>query len=243
MTDLTCPMPHRHDPERPRRLADNARICWGHRAGLVDDLHSLHLLHDELAEHLVGGGGDKIRRGKGDETGIAVNRKVVDARDHIRHTLVAWTLIALEEGPWKVAPADDLAAITAWLETRTDWLLDQDWTAELATNLRETMTEARALIQPNTTYRIELGPCPEPLLELLDDGTVTQSRCDGTVIAVMRKATSREQLPSEVRCTSHGDDDDAPHTWGPMQWHALGRRMGRSNHEDATAAFLRSVAG
>lgn len=242
-SSLLCPLDHARDPDRPRRLHDGARICFGHEKRTTNDLASLAALHDELTIHLVGQGEGGGRRGKSDETGIAVNAKVIQARDHIRTMLVSWTRIALEEGPWQHAPADDLHAIAAWLEQRTDWLLRQDWTPELSSNLHTTLVEARALIQPNTTYRIELGPCPEVLLELLDGGVVRQARCGGTVVAVMRKAASREQLPSEVVCTAHGDDEEAPHVWGPMQWHALGRRMGRSNHADANAAFVRAVLG
>lgn len=241
-SDLTCPLPHRHDPDRPRRLADNAHVCWGHRAGLLDDLTSLPALHAELAAHLTGNGGGPGDRSS-DESGLSLNPAVVAARDHIRATLVSWTLIALEEGPWTVPPHDTMPAIAAWLRLRSDWLLQQDWTPEIVTNLRETRSEARALIQPNDTYRIELGPCPEPLLTLDGEGRIEAIRCVGTVIAVMRKASSREQLPSEVVCTEHGQDGENPHAWGPMQWHALGRRMGRSDHADAAAAFIRSVVG
>ena len=241
MTDLVCPLAHRSQPERPRRLADNARVCWGHRSGMLADLKGMPALHGVLALHLGGSGG-----GPGDrsttEAGLSLNPAVVAARDHIRATLTSWTLIALEEGPWEAAPADNLDSIATWLLVRSDWLINQDWTPELAANLRETTSEARALIQPNTTYRIELGPCPENVVAM-DGDTITLDKCAGTVFAVMRKATSREQLPSEVLCSEHGEDEEAPHAWGPMQWHALGRRMGRSNHPDAAAAFMRAFSG
>lgn len=237
---LTCPLHHHNDPDRPRQLHDGARLCYGHEKRTIIDLASLAALHDELTTHLTGQG-EGGRRGKSDETGIAVRTDVIKARDHIRNLLVGWTRIALEEGPWGHAPDDDLHAITAWLIRRGDWLLRQDWTVELSANLHTTLVEARALIQPNTTYRVELGPCPE----LVYDEGAEQAihRCPGTVVAIMRKAASREQLPSEVVCTEHGDDEENPHTWGPMQWHALGRRMGRSNDDDAAAAFLRAVSG
>lgn len=239
MTDLVCPLPHKHDPDRPRRLADGVRICWGHRGGFVDDLKALPGLNDELASLLARSGGDPGDRSS-DEVGISLDPAVVAARDHIRMTLVSWTRITLEEGPWKHAPADTITAISAWLLRRCDWLLNQDWTPELVDNVRTTVRESRGLIQPNTTYRIELGPCPELVV---DQGAETViHRCPGTIIAVMRKASSREQLPSEVLCSAHGDNEENPHVWSPMQWHALGRRMGRSYHADAADAFLRSFA-
>lgn len=240
MSDLTCPLEHRHQPERPRNLADGIRVCWGHRTGFQTDLAAMPALHRELEQHLTGSGGGPGDRSS-DESGLSLNPAVVAARDHIRMTLVAWTRIALEEGPWNVPPADDIAPIARWLLARTDWLLNQDWTPEVVDNIHETRTEARALIQPNTTYRIELGPCPELVYDEGSEAAI--HRCPGTVVAVMRKAASREQLPSEVVCTEHGSDEENPHAWGPMQWHALGRRMGRSNHEDATTAFLRALTG
>ena len=230
-----CPLPHRHEPERPRRTSEGTRICAGHLRGMIDDLDDLAALHDELADYLIGSGG-----GPGDrtttETGISLNPNVVRARDHIRATLVSWTLIVLEEGPSDHGPEDTIPAMSTWLTCRFDWLTHQDWTPELATNLRETRNEARALVQPDNAYRMELGPCPELVGEV-------QAHCTGTVIAVMRRASSREQLPSVVKCTAYGDDPEEPHLWSPMQWHALGRRMGRSMHESAAEAFLRAVSG
>ena len=243
MTDLVCPLPHKHDSERPRRPADGVRVCWGHRSGFVDDLKALPVLNDELASHLSRSGGDPGDRSS-DEVGISLDPAVVAARDHIRVTLVSWTRITLEEGPWKHAPDDTIPAITAWLLRRCDWLLNQDWTPEFVDNVRTTVRESRALIQPNTTYRIELGPCPEPVVILHPDTAEPGIECcPGTIIAVMRKASSREQLPSEVLCSAHGEDEENPHVWTPMQWHALGRRMGRSNHPDAAAAFMRAFSG
>lgn len=240
--DAICPLAHRHDPDRPRRAA-HGRLCHGHAAGLAEDLEALPGLHATLESYLVRtGGGDGGRAGR-DSIGINLDPGVVAARDHIRHTLVSWALIVLEEGPWTVAPDDTPRAIATWLRTRVGWLADQDWTEELVTNIRETTAEARAQIQPNAVYRVELGRCPVEILHMDDEGHVISEACDGTVIAVMRKAASREQLPSEVRCTSHGDDEEAPHVWGPMQWHALGRRMGRSLDASAADAFLRAVGG
>lgn len=242
MTESVCPCWHRKDPERPRQSAPGVLLCPGHLSGLSDNLHELARLHDELAAHLIAqGGSGEGRRTDSDETGIDLNASVVRARDHIRATLVAWTRITLEEGPWHQAPVDTLPAIARWLAVRADWLANREWTVELVDNLHETLRESRGLIQPNTTYRIELGPCPESVLVEGDEPTVI--RCGGTVFAVMQRVTSAEALPSEVRCTLHGDDEEEPHAWGPMQWHALGRRMGRTMHPDAATAFIRAVAG
>jgi hypothetical protein len=233
-----CPLVHRSEPERPRRAA-HGLLCAGHARRLLDDLASMPGLHDTLSSYLVRtGGGDGGGRGGNDSIGINLDPGVVKARDHIRHTLVSWACITLEEGPWTFAPDDEPRAIAAWLLQRRDWLMAQAWADELAANVSETVREARAQIQPNATYRVELGPCP---LLTMDGEQITS--CEGTVVAVMHRASSREQLPSEVVCTAHGDDEENPHAWGPMEWHALGRRMGRSLHTSAADAFLRAVSG
>lgn len=241
MSHELCPLTHRTDPDRPRR-ATRGLLCTGHYRALADDLASMPGLHATLSSYLVRtGGGDGGRSTESDAIGIDLDPDVVKARDNIRHLLASWALITLEEGTWSTTPDDTPAAVAVWLLHRIDWLVDQDWADELAVNVRTTVREARAQVQPNATYRVELGPCPE-LLPVVDDAGVRLDPCTGTVIAVMQKTTSREQLPSFVLCTAHGDDEDEPHAWGPMQWHALGRRMGRSMHESAAEAFLRAVS-
>lgn len=236
MTDQpTCPLEHHHDPERPRR-ASRGNLCTGHYLGLAEDIAELARLHAVLAAHLVGGESDTGGFVPAIETGINLNRHVLEVRSLIRHQLTSWTLLVLEEGPWQHAPDDDIDAIATWLLSRIDWIADQPWSPDAAAELRTTRSRGRGLIQPNTTYRVELGPCPVLVGE-------DQARCTGTVFALMRKAASREQLPSLVLCTEHGEDEDDPHTWGPMQWHALGRQMGRSMHDSAAQAFLRAVSG
>lgn len=236
-----CPLAHRSEPDRPRR-ATHGLLCAGHYRGLADDLASLPGLHDTLAKYLVrSGGGDGGRSSDSDAVGIDLDGEVVKARDHIRHLLTSWALIVLEEGTWTQQPDDDVRSVARWLLARLDWMAGQPWADEFADNVRTVVRESRAQVQPNTTYRVELGPCPE-LLPVVEDDDIRLDPCPGTVVAVMQRVTSSERLPSEVRCTEHGDDEEQPHAWGPMQWHTLGRRMGRSAHASALEAFLRGVA-
>lgn len=237
MTDHPiCPLTHRVDPERPRH-ATHGRICTGHYQRLTDDLTDMPRLHTQLANHLHTTGSSD-HGGRGDDGGINLNPAVVAARDHIRNSLVTWVRIVLEEGPGDYAPSDTLTAMASWLTVRLPWLANQDWTESLCVEWHDNVVEARSLIQPNTTYRVELGACPEMMI----DGD-TLYHCPGTVVAVMHRTSSRETLPDRVACTIHGDDEDEPHAWGPMQWHALGRRMGRSLHTSAAEAFLDALRG
>lgn len=225
-----CIASHRRDPDRPRRALDGGHLCAGHIGGLRRDLATLPTLHRLLATSLGGANAPDDGR-TGLSTGIALDQEIVRTRDHIRATLVSWAQITLEEGPWTVAPRDALTDIAIWLDARIPWLAARPWADQLVKNLSETTAEARALIQPDRPYRVELGPCPE----LLDDDT----RCDGTVIAVMRRQDSL--LPSVVRCTSHGDDDENPHAWGAAQWHALGRHMGLTLNDTGMATLIAAL--
>ncbi len=232
-----CPLAHRSDPERPRR-ASYGLVCTGHARGATDALDGFGALYHELSERLVGSGtGDGGHCARNDETGIDLDHHVVEARGLIRTQLVGWAKVVLEEGPWKYAPRDDVPDIARWLRIRFDWITCQDWCPDFVDEVTTSYRAGRSLIQPNNVYRIELGPCPE-IVTSMDGTEVMQDRCHGTVIAVMRKATAREQLPSEVLCSEHGE-----HAWGPMEWHALGRRMGRSLHTSAAEAFMRAVSG
>lgn len=241
MTESICPSYHAKDPERPRASRDGVRLCEGHYAGMVKDLHALPTLHTQLARFLVESGGDGTRTSR-TSVGIALNPAVVATRDHIKATLVAWTRIALEEGPWRVPPPDDCAEIAHWLDLRADWLANREWSYEIAHNLAETAHEARRLLQPDKPYLVEIGACPETVDVVHEEtGEPGIERCDGTIIAVMRRADSL--LPSMLRCTSHADDEDDPHAWGAAEWHILGRRMGRTLNADAMTALVQAIAG
>ena len=233
MTDSICPSYHAKDPERPRASRDGVRLCEGHYAGMRENLAALPTLHEQLARYLVESGGDGSRKSR-DSVGIALTPAVVATRDHIMATLVAWARIALEEGPWRQAPPDNAVDIAHWLDLRADWLANREWSSEVAHNLAETAGEARRLLQPDKPYMVEIGACPQLLGE-------EQTHCDGTIIAVMRRADSL--LPSMLRCTTHGEDEDEPHVWGAAEWHTLGRRMGRRLDGDAMAALTRAIAG
>lgn len=208
------------------------RLCEGHYNGLRRNLAELPALYAELAAYLVNSGA--AGSGPGQSVGIVLDGAVVVGRDHIKHTLVSWARIALEEGPWRIAPQDTVADMARWLDARAEWLSNREWSDEIARNLAETASEGRRLVQPDKPYIVELGPCPE----LIGD---EQTRCNGQVMAIMRRADSL--LPSVVRCTTHGDDDEDAHAWGATEWHALGRRMGKALNTSAMAALVGALAG
>lgn len=230
MSDAICPCEHMRDPERPRASRDGVRLCEGHYAGMRENLTALPKLHDALAQYLALTGSGDGGRSSASGIGIALNPGVVSARDHIKATLTSWALIALEEGPWRIPPADRAQAIAEWLDLRADWMANRDWSAEFVRNLAETAGEARSMLAPSGAYVIELGPCPEVGMD------EAQTRCHGTVMAVMHRVDSGGT--SVARCTG-----DEPHEWGATAWHTLARRMGKTLNANASADLIAAMTG
>lgn len=229
MTDHVCPCAHAREPERSRPSRDGVRLCEGHYAGMRENLADLPRLHDALAQHLALTGSGDGGRSSASGIGIALNPGVVAARDHIKATLVSWACIALEEGPWRIPPADRAHSIAAWLDNRAEWLANREWSAEFVRNLAETAGEARSMLAPSAVYVVELGPCPEVGID------EEQTRCDGTVMAVMHRADS--QGVSVARCTG-----ETAHEWQATAWHTLARRMGRTMNPDAVQRMVDGLA-
>lgn len=238
MSAALCPLPHRDG--RELRVGRGLVVCGGHLRGLQNDVASIPGLYRTLERHLVSSGSGESGGRRGDEIGANLNPEVMDARHELRNLLVTWVRVTVDEGPWQHYPADSLDEMMRWLVTRSHWIGARAWAPEMVTDVRWHVGRGRHLVQPNTTYRVEIGPCPEVVLSLEGDA-VLATKCEGTVIAVMHRAASREMLPGVIECTAHGEDEEAPHRWTPTEWHTLGRKMGRSDHGNAVDAFLRSL--
>ena len=225
---LLCPRTHRDDT--PRRAAPGLALCWGCRDRLEWHLAELPALHQACAAALRGRSGANTAGPVSwhPEPSWAVLDDPVAARTHIEVELHTWCRIVLDEGPWTVPPADDLRAIAAWLTARVDWCAARPWADEIARTIDDTWAEARRAAYPDPAHRIDVGPCPE-------------SGCDGRLIASMRR--SDQLLPSDIRCSVHGADEDDPHAWTADQWHALGRRLGIRMHAARAVALARDLVG
>ena len=79
----------------------------------------------------------------------------------------------------------------------------------------------RAVAHGTRTRSIEVGPCPEVIL---DEQAETFRRCEGTIVASLtdRDPDSDGLLPKHLTC-----DADSTHTWSPWQWHDVGKRIER----------------
>jgi hypothetical protein len=212
--------------DEPTTTAPGLRLCAGHANGLTCDLQALPGLHRALEQHLIrvatGGTVVSVTR----EPGIDLDPSIVRARDHIWADLHCWTSIVFEERHLHQRPVDSIPAMAAWLGWHTTWLAASPWAAEVADDFATSAMEARAAIDPNRARRLDIGPCPEQLLN--QDTGQPLGACPGQLYAIIRPADSL--LPSAVYCTHHDD-----HAWTPNGWHALGRRMARTGWHDLAA--------
>jgi hypothetical protein len=171
------------------------------------------------------------RSSRGVSVGISLDLAATKAREHVRVFLVGWVQVAHEEGPWRALPVDTVPAMAEWLSAseRVAWIVAQPWADEIARNLAETLGEAMRAVEPNRPRRLEIGACPE---RVIDDEGQDEGACTGTLFALIYPADSL--LPCDIRCTTDGE-----HRWTADQWHALGRRLNGTGHAD----LARRVAG
>jgi hypothetical protein len=225
MSDTLCPLPHRHEPDRPRRAIDGGYLCSGHLAGLTRDITTAPELYDALAQQLatVGSGGEPVSGSR--DPGMALNEAAADARATLRAVLASWARVVVEDRginpPGRSAPealplgfigpprlewvADDSPLVVArWLATHVDWLACQPFADEVCAEIRDATSRAWSIAYPSGRRRYEVGPCP---LE-----------CDGTLWASLARVD--DLLPSRLRCSA-----DPEHEWGADQWLTLGRRL------------------
>ena len=215
----TCLATHRDG--RDRLALPGLRLCQGCRHRLTRHLAELPALHDACGLALAGTGaahrGDPVTHRR--DPGLNLSQAAVAAREHIRVELVSWCRIALEEGPWDVAPPDRVPVMAGWLVARVEWLAAREYADEIARTIADTHAEARAAAYPSGTRRIVLGPCVE-------------GGCAGTMSAIMH--ADADLLPGVIRC-----DADEPHEWAAHEWIALGRRINAQGHAD----LVRVIAG
>lgn len=184
---------------------------------LAGDVTASARLHRELDAALVrpsrpDEGGAK----RATSVGIALDDDAVNAREHIRVTLVGWIRVAQEECPASTGwPLDDVADMARWILRNLTWYAGRSWVDEMSRVFGETVDEAKRAVQPDRARRVEIAACPE---RTTDDEGQDAGPCTGTLFALIRPADSL--LPCDIRCTT-----DQEHHWTADQWHALGRRV------------------
>ncbi|MFD6770610.1 hypothetical protein ACFWC6_30805 [Micromonospora chalcea] len=178
-----CYTPRQHGPAcpggdcrgcLPRLAADGLRLCEVDVRRLAEDARTAAVLHEDLALTLIrrGRGGEKVA---GSSSGAPVpDDEVMEARSAIRATLVALCRVILNERGigW---PADEVTAMSAYVEQHHVWLAAHPAADEHAGDLRDIASDPRTrrLAYPAGSDRMYIGDCPLELTDL--DGV--QSVC------------------------------------------------------------------
>lgn len=209
MTTGICPIPHRHDSERPRS-ASHGFICRGCHHRLERALAELPGLFDELVHALAPGRIIGARITGTPDHALPINPAVAEHRKDIAGKLSSWCQLVIDERGVTTAPDNDRPVNTApWLLIHLDWLEQHDEVETFAAEVFELSSKAFSLAFPSGARRIKLGECVEP-------------DCPGTLSAVVRDTD--DLLPSRVWC-----DVDESHEWPADKWISLGRQL----HEGA----------
>jgi hypothetical protein len=190
-TDI-CVLEHRVDPERPRQALDGAYLCAGHHTELERLIAEMPARYDALGRILAAGGnGSKGPRVSGTtEKPLPINPAVASHRQQIQHDLVWWAIYIADERGIDKPGNGNPHTTAAWLTTHIDWCAANKVAAEeLLPVLRELTGRAWAMIDPDGTKRITIGPC---------NAHVEDEPCDGVLYATVR--ADDDPRPSLIYC-------------------------------------------
>ena len=218
MSDHLCILNHRKRPDDPPQAEPGAYLCFGHLNNLGRNLRDLAGLYDDLGENLESAGGSGQRVSGTAEIGLRINLTIVDLRAAIRDGLASWARVVCEDRDVN-PPADDVAAIGAFLAVHGPWIGSQPFVAELwaelihdpsgsVTRERDTRAltqRAHSALQPSTRRKAEL------------EGARCPGECGGALVALVRDVD--DVLPSKVWCEACGAE------WTSSEWMTLGRAI------------------
>jgi len=222
MTAGVCVLPHRHEPDRPRRSTDGLHVCQGCLGRLEQTLAEMSADYTALAVRLtpVGSRGPNVTGTR--ERALPIDPMVADHRSDIAGKLSSWSALISEEREIH-PPTATVERMSGWLLVHLRWSCAQPWIDEYAAELTAIRSRTMSLIQPSGRRRVDVGDCVE-------------EGCDGVLTATI--APLGDLLPSEITC-SHS----AEHFWPTARWDALGRKIHGAAmfDERTTAAFLRML--
>lgn len=194
MSSARCANPRCRRGDDPEPVYGREVICEFCARRLEGQLHDLAHAHDELETVLAADSAMWARfdRVAGSRTPpVPVRLEVADHRDHIRHLLVSWVRLVIEERGLTRWPDDRPTAMAGYLASHLEWLASHDAAGELCDEIARALARARGLVErPGAMCTL---PCPD----------VYEQGCDGTV-RVTAEATW-------VRCGTCGwETDDLP---------------------------------
>lgn len=230
-TPARCVLPHHKDPDRPRP-ARVGFLCFGHRAGLEQNLADLVTLATEAAATLVRHGNPGQRVSGTTEPPLPFHDDISDAFRHTRDVLASWSSVVVEEHPSGLHPPRfGIASCADFLIRWCDWIAEQPWVDDLHVELVQARGLVLAAARPSQARRVDLGQCDGG--RWCDVATRHVEPCTGILRATVH--TSRDDLPATISCPECGQVHQ------PEQWSTLSRRLRRELDPMLTMAQLAQV--
>jgi hypothetical protein len=183
----------RHDGDTAYETLPGLAICADCREQAEENLLELPGLYEMCAYMLDTRRPQPQERvsGRKQRRGIVLREAVVNVRSDMLGVLASWCgLVANERG---VPGPDELSVprLSTFVLIHFGWLTAHAAAPDFVDELAELADGARAVLQPETTAELDLGPCVHP-------------GCGWTVRA-------EGHPPRRVRC-------EAGHEWPPEQW-------------------------
>ena len=188
-TDV-CVMTHRQDPDRPRQALDGLYLCQGHRNELESLVAEMPARYGDLGRILSAGsrrGGQRVSGTPGSR--VPINPAIADQRAQINAVMVSWCALVRDERGTDGPDRSGIEHACTWLLQHIEWCAGHRWVDEMLGELRQLAGKSWAVIDPDGSKRITIGPC----ISTTDEGP-----CDGTLYATVR--ADDDPKPSIIYC-------------------------------------------
>lgn len=196
----------------PRRAADGLALCQRHVDLLAEDALTAGKLYHALADRLASPSVPGERMSGSRNPGLKINLAALGVRIVIRHTLVAWSKLIIDDRGVSLSAIDSSGAgavyvLSAFVARHADWLAARPGSlpADASEELRDLVRDAHPIAYPSGTRIFDVAACPT-------------EGCPGTLRAVLRRSDAL--LPAAIVCGV-----DAAHTWTADRWMTLGRQI------------------
>jgi hypothetical protein len=136
-------------------------------------------------------------------SGISLNDAAVTIRTEMVTVLASWAGLVVEERQVGRPPGRDVRALAKFLGVHVGWLAEHAAAADAAAEIAALVRAAEDMLAPETTVRVELGPCG-------------LRGCGGVVSVIVGRGG--DLAPKMVKC-------DGGHIWPPRQWLLLKHKI------------------
>lgn len=227
-----CVLTHRSEPDKKRRAAQGALVCYGCLARMRRDLIGetkefdgkkveipglLQLDADLVMAHVASPMPSSRVSGGGSEPPLPINVSITDLRIDIAGKLMSWACLIAEERDVTPPPnRHDIAIVVHFLEKHLDWAIEQPWIDEFDQELRKARGQAFSTAFGESSRSFKVADCPQVVA--CDTTTKAEIICGGNLMATLRDRD--KLLPSVIWCKT-----DLDHEWTADTWRELSRRI------------------